>query len=67
MKKIKSFQDFYARLSPDEKRELAENADTSVAYLNQIKTGHRNAGRDLIERLMAADGRISFRMFATQV
>lgn len=60
----KPFDEFFDGLSPDERDSLAKKADTSVAYLKQICSGHRNAGVDIIMRLIQADTRITFDMFA---
>lgn len=56
------FKTFWVSLKADEKTALAKDAETSVAYLSQVAHGHRNAGADVIERLMKADSRISFSM-----
>lgn len=56
------FCNLWESLSPEEKLRLAESADTCVAYLSQVAHGHRRAGASLIERLMAADNRITFQM-----
>jgi len=61
------FQDLWTSLSPEEKRQLAEKADTSVAYLSQIAGGHRRAGNKTIAGLLKADDRISFAMFFPDV
>jgi len=57
------FTEFWTDLDASEKRQLADRADTSVAYLHQISSGYRNAGRKTIDSLKAADNRISFEMF----
>ena len=49
-------------MDPEAKRHLASRSRTSVAYLSQLAHGHRRAGADVIERLIAADDRISFEM-----
>lgn len=49
-----TFKQYFSALSVQERAELAEAADTSVAYLNQIASGHRNPGAGLIDRLMTA-------------
>jgi len=60
----KNFDTYFSGLSAQEKKNLASNADTSVAYLSQVASGHRNAGASLIRRLMAADNSITFEMMA---
>lgn len=57
------FKTFWASLTADEKRELAKKADTSVAYLSQIATGHRGPGRKTIASLVEAHEGISLAMF----
>lgn len=58
-----NFRELWSSLSPDEKRSLAEKADTSVAYLSQVAHGHRRAGYKTIASLTGADERISLAMF----
>lgn len=57
-----TFQIYYQGLSKDEKEQLAERAQTSVAYLYQVATDRRRAGLSLALRLIAADDRISLEM-----
>jgi len=58
-----TFKKFYLDLSKEEKEELAVTADTSKAYLDQIASGHRNAGFSTVKKLIRADSRISIEMF----
>lgn len=58
----KTFPDFWKTLTGSQRLELAKRAKTNVSYLYQIAAGDRNAGADLIERLMLADNRITFQM-----
>lgn len=57
------FQKYWVALSADEKRNLAELADTSVAYLSQVAHGTRRAGNKTIESLLKADRAISLSWF----
>ena len=57
------FEKFWKELERDEKAELAEKADTSVAYLSQVASGHRGAGNKTINSLLGADSRISLSWF----
>ena len=57
-----TFTDFYYSLTIEERESLAARAHTHPGYLWQIATGRRKAGAALIERLMAADDRITFPM-----
>ena len=59
----KKIGDFLKALSTEEKVTLAKKADTSVAYLRQLASGNRNAGWPTIQKLVAADSRISIDMF----
>jgi len=54
-----TFRSFYEALSRDEIAALATRSGTSVAYLYQLSTGHRQPGVSIIARLKAADGRIT--------
>jgi hypothetical protein len=54
-----NFQAFYDTLSKDEKKALADRADTSVDYLYQLAQGYRKPGMSICSRLKAADGRIT--------
>lgn len=58
-KKTHPFQSFYTSLSKDEKKALADRAETSVAYLYQLAQGYRKPGIDVMTRLKAADNRIT--------
>lgn len=60
---VNEFKQFWAGLKPKEKSELAEKADTSVAYLFQVANGHRRAGHKTIGNLVQADERIRHDMF----
>jgi len=57
-----NFNSYWSGLTKDQKEQLATDADTSVPYLNQVASGHRNAGAKLIEKLIKADPVISFQM-----
>lgn len=48
------FRDHYTRLTPDQKRQLAERLGTSVPYLSQIAHGHRRAGPRLLLQIERA-------------
>lgn len=58
-----SFTQFWSGLDADEKVALAKRAGTSVGYLKQVATGHRNAGTKTINALLKADKRVSLDMF----
>lgn len=62
-----NFKGFFSSLDPEQKRELAEKAGTSVAYLSQLANGHRRAGADAIVRLCRADSRITFEMLRPEM
>lgn len=49
-----TFKEYWTALSPDAKRKLAKDADTSVNHLAQLACGNRNAGANLMSRLMVA-------------
>lgn len=51
-----ALKDWMARASTLEKHEMARLAQTSVAYLHQIATGHRKASAELAGRLEIASG-----------
>lgn len=62
-----SFKHFYDGLTPKERGDLADRAGTHPVYLWQLAKGKRRAGASLIERLMAADNRITFQMMRTPI
>lgn len=51
-------QTYINSLSQDELQNFAERADTSVAYIKQLATGHRKAGAKSIFNLISASGGI---------
>jgi hypothetical protein len=57
-----NFKQYWIQLSPKEKNDLADRANTPKDYLSQLAHGHRNAGANIIERLMKADSKITFQM-----
>lgn len=57
------FKTFWADLTADQKRDLAQRAGTSVAYLSQIASGYRNAGTKTIAALVEAHDGITLSMF----
>jgi len=57
-----NFNSYWSGLTKDQQEKLAKDADTSVAYLNQVASGFRNAGAKLIEKLLVADSCITFQM-----
>lgn len=57
-----NFQAYWCNLDAKAKAALADGARTSVNHLSQVAHGHRNAGANLIQRLMEADSRITFAM-----
>ena len=61
------FKDFFSGLTADEKKELAEKAGTSVAYLSQLANGHRKAGLASVTQLTQADKRITHAMLRPDV
>jgi hypothetical protein len=67
MNKQNSFKHFYESLTSQEKGQLAERAGTHPVYLWQLAKGKRRAGASLIERLMAADNRITFQMMRAPI
>lgn len=60
------FKAYFDALDAKNKKELADKASTSVNYLFQISNGHRQAGADLISRLIAADDQITFGMMRNE-
>lgn len=46
--------EFYKSLDPDQKRDIAKQAETSVAYLSHIAHGWRRAGPDMALRIERA-------------
>lgn len=60
------FSTLWESLSAEEKVRLADAAGTCVSYLSQVAHGHRNAGADLIGRLMRCDNRITFDLMRGQ-
>ena len=58
-----SFAGYWAALTAAEKTDLAERADTSVAYLSQVANGHRRAGVKTIRSLTNADKEIKLSWF----
>jgi DNA-binding transcriptional regulator YdaS (Cro superfamily) len=51
-----NLQNYINSLSLEELQEFADRADTSVAYIKQLATGHRKAGAKSIFNLIAASG-----------
>ena len=62
MKEIE-FKTHWESLSPEEKKGLAESAQTSVAYLSQIANQHRGAGFRTINKLIQADPTLGYDSF----
>ena len=60
---MKTFQEYWSGLSPDEKEELAENAELRYTSISNIANGHRGTSLDAVARLMSADKRIKWQMF----
>lgn len=52
------FKTVWVGLDPNEKRELARQMETSVAYLSQIAHGHARAGKHFTRILVAEIDRI---------
>ena len=51
---------YLSACSEQEKNELAEKFDTSVAYLNQLATGYRKAGVKFLMGIESAtDGKVT--------
>ena len=51
---------FLSNLSPDEKKTLANDAKTSVAYLSQLASGYRLAGlKTAANKAAATQGQVS--------
>lgn len=48
------FQSYWQGLKPEEKRQFARRAKTSVGYLALVSGGHRKAGPKLARRLVTA-------------
>jgi len=61
--KTHNFKSHWVGLSPEEKKLLAEKAETSVAYLSQVANKHRNAGWKTIRKLVQVDERITYDFF----
>lgn len=51
--------DWMEAASAEERERLAIEAKTSVAYLHQLKGGHRKPSRSLAERLETASNKIT--------
>ncbi len=49
---MKTFKDLWQSKSHLEKLQLAEDLDTSMAYLSQIANGHRKAGKHFRKVIM---------------
>lgn len=64
--KPRTFQELFSTLSADQKRQLARDAGTSVAYLSHLANGQRKAGRKSIKALLAADNRITIDMLLAE-
>ena len=60
---MKTFNEFWTTLEPQQKQRLADRADTSMMYLSHIAHGHRQPGRAMIKKLLDADKRIKVGMF----
>jgi len=60
------FKEYWKSLDAEDKKLLAEQAETSVVYLSQVANNHRPGGRKLIDKLMNADSNINFEMFRDQ-
>lgn len=61
------FTTYFKSLDPDVKKRLADRADTSVDYLRQISRGERNAGFQLIVKLLNSDPNITISMFDSSI
>lgn len=57
-----TFDDYCESLGPDGIEELAAEADTSPAYIYQLRSGFRRPGADVSDRLMEADPNITYAM-----
>ena len=60
--KPKNFYEYWITRTPKEKKALAAGAGTNYKYLCNVAGGGRRLGADLIERLMIADSRLTFRL-----
>jgi hypothetical protein len=49
-----NLKQYLSGLTADERKELAERADTSTAYLVQLSGGHRLPSPDMAKKLVAA-------------
>lgn len=49
-----TFNDYYASLSSKEKESFAKRLGTSKAYLSQLNTGFRSAGKEIIKKMPTA-------------
>lgn len=47
------FKTYWLDLLPENKKSLADDLNTSVAYLSQIAHGHRNAGANILLNIEA--------------
>jgi len=55
-----NFNEYYNSLDSGEKSKFAKRLGTSKAYLSQINTGFRQAGRKIIEKInVASEGNIT--------
>lgn len=55
-----NFRAFWQSLTPEQKRQLATEADTSVGYLHLVAGSHRRPGPEMAKRLVAAsNGKLS--------
>jgi len=48
------FAEYYKRLTPSEKTELAKKLKTSKAYMSQLYTGHRQPGGKILKYIWEA-------------
>ena len=51
-----NLQNYIDSLNPEQLQQFADRADTSVAYIKQLATGHRKAGAKSIFNLISASG-----------
>lgn len=57
------FTEFWKKLSPREKEQLAKDANTSKDYLSQLANEHRRPGVDVFYDIVDADNRLNYEIF----
>lgn len=50
------FKKYYKSLSAEDKKDLADRMNTSLAYLSQLANGHRKAGAKILLQIESSTG-----------